>query len=180
MTVHVLRLGHRIARDKRITTHCALVSRALGAEKMIYTGQRDKSLEHSVQKMSNDFGGSFILTYTDNTKKTISDFQKNGKVAHLTVYGLPLQKTISRIRKQKKLLVVVGGEKVPPAVYQQADWNISVTSQPHSEIAALAVFLHEFFQGRELMKDFRNAKRKIVPQKRGKKIIQLEQAAQHD
>lgn len=174
MTVHILRLGHRIARDKRITTHCALVSRALGAEKMLYAGQRDTGLEHSVSKVVADFGGPFALAYAQDWKKAMTEFQKSrGKVVHLTVYGIPLQNSIKEIRKTKKLLAVVGGEKVPPAVYQQADWNISVTSQPHSEIAALAVFLHELFQGRELMKKFRNTKRKIIPQVQGKKLIQL-------
>ena len=31
---HVLRMGHRPERDKRITSHVALTSRAFGAEKM--------------------------------------------------------------------------------------------------------------------------------------------------
>ena len=34
----VLRLGHRIGRDARISTHCGLVARALGANKIIYSG----------------------------------------------------------------------------------------------------------------------------------------------
>jgi tRNA (cytidine56-2'-O)-methyltransferase len=69
------------------------------------------------------------------------------------------------------LLVIVGGEKVPPEAYRLADWNVAVTNQPHSEVAALAVFLHEYFQGRELRKRFERARRRIVPQARGKKIV---------
>ena len=33
--INILRLGHRINRDKRITTHVALVSRAFGADKIL-------------------------------------------------------------------------------------------------------------------------------------------------
>jgi len=34
MTLEVLRLGHRPARDKRITTHVCLTARALGATRV--------------------------------------------------------------------------------------------------------------------------------------------------
>jgi len=33
--ITVLRIGHRISRDKRITTHVALVARAFGADKIL-------------------------------------------------------------------------------------------------------------------------------------------------
>ena len=137
MVVYVFRLSHRIGRDKRISTHCGLVSRTFGANGIFYSGEKDESLEKSI-----------------------------------TMYGLPVQKTIPKIRKVRKdLLVIVGGEKVPGEVYQLADFNISVTSQPHSEVAALAIFLHEYFQGMELTKKFNDAKRKVIPQERGKKVI---------
>ena len=64
---------------------------------------------------------------------------------------------------------MIGGEKVPGEVYGLADYNIAVTNQPHSEVAALAVFLHEYFSGKELDKKFRG-RLKIVPQAAGKKI----------
>ena len=174
MSLHVLRMGHRVARDKRVTTHCCLVARAFGAEKVIYTGQRDQGLEYSVGRVVHDFGGPFSTIYIPEWKKPLTEFQKQGgKVVHLTVYGLPLQKAITHLRKEKNLLVVVGGEKVPSGVYHMADWNVSVTSQPHSEIAALSVFLHAFFQGTELSKKFTHAKKKVIPQERGKKVITL-------
>ena len=37
----VLRIGHRIGRDKRITTHVALVARAFGANKIIIDKNRN-------------------------------------------------------------------------------------------------------------------------------------------
>ncbi|NIS35916.1 MAG: tRNA (cytidine(56)-2'-O)-methyltransferase, partial [Actinobacteria bacterium] len=44
-------------------------------------------------------------------------------------------------RAEAPLLVVVGAAKVSFDVYEAADWNVAVTNQPHSEVAALAVFL---------------------------------------
>ena len=89
---------------------------------------------------------------------------------HLTVYGMPLQKRIGKIRKKKNIMLIVGGEKVPPDVYQMADMNIAVTNQPHSEVASLALFLHEYFRGRELDKRFPGANIRAVPQEKGKLV----------
>jgi predicted SpoU family rRNA methylase len=36
----VFRYGHRLERDKRTTTHCALVARVLGAKEIIYTEKK--------------------------------------------------------------------------------------------------------------------------------------------
>ena len=69
--VSVLRLGHRIERDKRLTTHCALVSRAFGAEKMFYTGDKDSILEESVKKISRAWGGDFVIEYVKDYRKLI-------------------------------------------------------------------------------------------------------------
>ena len=38
------------------------------------------------------------------------------------------------------ILIIVGGSKVPGKVYKAADWNVSVTTQPHSEVSSLAIF----------------------------------------
>jgi len=169
--VFVLRLGHRIGRDKRISTHCGLVSRAFGAKAMFYSGEKDNALEKSIKSAVSEWGGPFEIKHVKNWRRFIQDFK--GKAIHLTMYGLPIQKRIREIRKTRNLLIIIGGEKVPGEVYQLADFNISVTSQPHSEVAALAVFLHEYMQGRELNKKFKKAKRRIIPQARGKKLIQI-------
>ena len=87
------------------------------------------------------------------------------------MYGLPVQTVIKKVRKRRNVLVVIGAEKVPGEVYRLADYNIAVTNQPHSEVAALAVVLHEYFKGKELGKKFAKAKLKIIPQERGKKVI---------
>ena len=167
----VLRLGHRIERDKRLSTHCGLVARAFGAGKIVYSGQKDSGLEESINSVTKGWGGPFQIEHTESARKLIKDWK--GRVVHLTVYGLPLQDKIKEIRRQKNLLVVIGGEKVPSEVYQDVDWNISVTSQPHSEVSSLGCFLDYYFRGKEMKKKFKKAKIRVVPQERGKKVIKL-------
>jgi tRNA (cytidine56-2'-O)-methyltransferase len=166
MSVWILRLGHRIRRDKRISTHCALVARALGAEGLIYTGEKDDAMEDSVKKVVKNWGGRFKVKHEKKWETVLSKWK--GKSAQLTVYGMPYEKEIPKIRKAKDILLVVGGEKVPIDVYKRMDWNLSVTSQPHSEVASIALFLDRYFRGKT--PTFRG-KLKVVPQERGKKII---------
>lgn len=175
MDVAVLRLDHRFVRDDRVTTHVFLVARAFGAGKVIYSGQRDKELEERLGEITEIWGGPFEVEYQRDWKQTIAKWkEESGEVIHLTIYGLPLQDIIHEIRKSTKdKLVIIGGAKVPGVVYGLADWNVSVTSQPHSEISALGVFLHELFGGQELSKPFKDAKLKVVPQPKGKKVLKL-------
>jgi len=169
MKIWVLRLGHRKVRDQRITSHCGLVARAFGADGITYSGERDKNLEKSIRKVVENWGGSFEIKYEKNWRKLIKNWK--GKIAHLTMYGLPIQDKINEIRECKKdLLIIVGSEKVPGEVYDLSDWNVAFTNQPHSEVSALAVFLGEFFKWK-LKNKFEKGKIKIVPQQKGKKII---------
>lgn len=171
--VYVLRLSHRGARDKRATTHLFLVARAFGADKVIYTGQRDEKLEETVRTVVRNWGGRFAAEYEEDWRKKIKDWKAHGgEIIHLTMYGLPIQNVIRQIRESSRdKLIVVGATKVPSEVFKLADWNVSVTSQPHSEIGALCIFLHEFFRGKELSRKFGNAKMEIIPQVEGKKVI---------
>lgn len=172
MKVVVLRLGHRISRDHRISTHCGLVARALGADGIVYSGEHDQSVVDSVTSVAKEWGGRFGVAYEKSWKKAVSGHKKKGfAVVHLTMYGMPVQKAIGKIKRKGKILVVVGGEKVPWEMYDLADFNVSVTSQPHSEIAALAVFLDHAFGGKELGRKFPGARKTVVPQERGKKVI---------
>jgi len=61
----------------------------------------------------------------------------------------------------------------PGEVYGLADWNVAVTSQPHSEVSALAVFLHELYEGRWLEGVYEGARLRVVPQARGKRVEDL-------
>jgi len=169
--ITILRLGHRIFRDQRITTHCALAGRALGADSMVYTGQRDQETEQSVSKVVAQWGGSFSIRHSSSWKREMDGFR--GMKVHLTVYGLPFQDMMAEIRKRGRnnIMIIVGGEKVPPEVYKEADYNLSVTTQPHSEVASLALFLHEYHGGKELAREFPKASLKVVPQERGKKTV---------
>ena len=47
---------------------------------------------------------------------------------------------------------------------------MAVGNQPHSEVAALAVFLDRLFMGRELEEDYAGGL-KIVPSARGKQVL---------
>lgn len=167
----ILRYGHRLVRDYRVTSHCCLVARAFGATQVIITGDEDKSIKQSVNDVVKRWGGPFKVEFTESWRKTISKFQKKGFfVVHLTMYGLEVRKEEKKIGQKRKILVVVGSQKVEKEVYEKADVNISVTNQPHSEIAALAVFLDRIQTGKELGKQFSKAKIKIVPQKIGKMV----------
>lgn len=168
--ISVLRLGHRAARDKRVSTHVGLVARAFGAERIVYTGEEDEHLLSSLKKVKQNWGGRFRVEYRVDWRPLIRKFK--GKVVHLTMYGLPFEKKIGELRG-KDLLVIVGGEKVPGEVYGLADYNLAVGNQPHSEVAALAVFLHELFKGKELRKRFKGAKQRVIPREKGKRLEKI-------
>jgi tRNA (cytidine56-2'-O)-methyltransferase len=168
--VVVLRLGHRPERDKRITTHVGLVARAFGAEGMLLSG-RDAKLEESLADAAERWGGSFRLkTDVSWKREAVAWKESGGKVVHLTMYGSNLPDVIDEIRGCENILVVVGAEKVPAEMYELADWNVAVGNQPHSEVAALAVFLDRLFLGQELCRDFGGGL-KIVPSSRGKRVL---------
>lgn len=169
MRVWVLRLGHRRGRDQRLTTHVGLTARALGCDGIILSGEKDESIIQSLKRVVRRWGNNFKVKYVKNWRNFVKEWK--GKIVHLTMYGLPVREKISEIRRSKKdLLIIVGSQKVPIDVYEFATWNISVTNQPHSEVAALAIFLDKLFREKELKKKFKKAKIKIVPQEKGKKV----------
>lgn len=170
MRIGVMRLGHRIYRDKRITSHVFLVARAFGADFGILSGDRDEDLMDSIRKVVEDWGGDFNVRYERDWKRILKQWK--GKIIHLTMYGLPLKEKIEEIRNSgDSLIIVVGSSKVPDELYDVADWNISVTNQPHSEVASLSCILDHFFKGRELDKVFKNARLTIIPTGKGKRVI---------
>jgi len=165
--ITVLRLGHRPQRDKRITTHVALVARAFGADKIIIS-TKDEKIESTINDVLSRFGGDFEVSTGVPWKRVIREFQ--GIKVHLTMYGLPVDDVIADIPKDRDLLIIVGAEKVPRAVYDMADFNVAVGNQPHSEVAALAIFLDRYFNGKELKRKI-TGKWKIVPQSHGKLVV---------
>lgn len=173
MKINVLRLDHRHKRDARITTHVCLTSRAFGASKVVISGDEDQKLMKNVEDVADRWGGDFKVDYKKNSDNLIDEWKNNGgEVVHLTMYGSQVQYVVDEIRKSPKdKLVVVGGARVPTKVYKQANWNVSVTTQPHSEVSALAIFLHMLFEGKELEKEFEGGKMKVVPTAEGKRVI---------
>ena len=59
--VDVIRLGHRVDRDRRMTSHLGLTARALGANGMIIFGDHDPSIVETLSGVSERFGGNSLL-----------------------------------------------------------------------------------------------------------------------
>ncbi|AFZ71776.1 tRNA (cytidine(56)-2'-O)-methyltransferase [Natronobacterium gregoryi] len=174
--VAVLRLGHRPGRDDRMTTHVGLTGRALGADRVIFPDNAGGPLE-TVADITDRFGGPFEAELTDSPKAVIRNW--DGRIVHLTMYGERVQDVEDEIRTAHRggepLLLVVGSEKVSFDVYEEADWNVGVTNQPHSEVAGLAVFLDRLFEGEQLEADWEDADRRVVPMETGKQVESLEE-----
>jgi tRNA (cytidine56-2'-O)-methyltransferase len=173
----VLRWGHRLIRDARLTTHVALAARALGADGIIISDVQDQKIQETIEKINRNWGGKFHSTMGTKWKTALKEWKtKGGIVVHLTAYGENIQTSnvLERIKRTgKDIMLVVGSQKVPREFYaeQVSDYNVAIGNQPHSECASLAVFLDRYFQGRELAKNFENARVKIIPQQRGKKLV---------
>lgn len=210
--ITVLRIGHRLDRDKRITTHVCLVARALGADEIIIT-TKDARMEETIGKVVESFGGPFSIKSGLDTRKVIKAHkEKGGIIVHLTMYGELLDDAIpgiieavkpdgaaaqgkaggasksaakskdgllgkralkapSKNRKGRGLMVIVGAEKVPRDIYDCADFNVAVGNQPHSEVAALALFLDRYHKGAQFALKMSGGRVRILPNKRGKTVV---------
>lgn len=164
--IAVLRIGHRPFRDKRITTHVALVARAFGAN-IIYIDTHDESIEKNLLSVNKRFGGNFSVETGVSSKRIIKEWK--GQIVHLTMYGEKLPDAIKSLDSKKDLLLIVGAEKVPAEYYNLSDINVSIGNQPHSEVAAVALFLDRFTK-RAWEKQSFDGKMKIIPSKHGKKV----------
>ena len=168
--VRVVRLGHRPGRDDRMTTHVGLTARALGADRVVLPEAAGHAAE-TVREVTERFGGPFAVESVGSPGRAVERW--DGLGAHLTMYGEPVEAVIGEVREDRAaapLMVVVGAAKVAFDVYEAADWNVAVTNQPHSEVAALAVFLDRLFGGRELDREWRDAERRVVPRASGKRV----------
>jgi tRNA (cytidine56-2'-O)-methyltransferase len=175
--VVVLRWGHRTHRDARLTSHVALTARALGASGFLLSDIADKKIEETVEKVTRNWGGKFFFEMGTSWRTSVREWKaKGGIVVHLTAYGENIETSdvLGRIRKtERSVLLIVGSQKVPADFFSEnvSNFNVAIGNQPHSECAALAVFLDRFFEGKELEKKFNKAKIKILPKKRGKKTL---------
>lgn len=170
MEITILRLGHRVFRDQRITTHVALTARAFGANKIIISGEKDDGIIETVEKVNQEFGGEFKAEYVKNWKTVLKKAIDEEKlIVHLTMYGLDVDNVFEKIKSENKnkILIIVGGSKVPAEIYEAAHYNVAVGNQPHSEVSAIAIILDRISK----RKEFENGKIKIIPSEKGKKII---------
>lgn len=171
MGITILRLGHRVFRDQRITTHVALTARAFNANKIIISGEKDDGIIETIEKINKEFGGEFKAEYIKNWKNVLNkSVKEEDLIVHLTMYGLDVDKVKEKIKKEmknKNVLIIVGGAKVPAEIYQQAHYNVAVGNQPHSEVSAIAILLDRISR----RKEFEDGKIKIIPCEKGKKII---------
>ena len=172
----ILRWGHRVQRDVRLTTHVALTARALSASGFILADVTDAHIEETVAKITKAWGGDFHFEMGTSWKKAVREWKaQGGIVVHLTAYGENIQTSnvLHRIKAtDKDVMLLVGSQKVPGEFYSEevSDFNVAVGNQPHSECSALAIFLDRFFEGKELGKPFKRAKITIIPKERGKEI----------
>ena len=114
----------------------------------------DRSLVSTIRDVVQRWGGNFWIRDQVNWRQEIAKWKHDGgTVVHLTMYGQNLPNVINHFETER-LMVVVGAEKVPPDLFRLADYNVAITNQPHSEIAALSIFLDHVQRGQELTADF--------------------------
>ena len=172
--IQVLRLGYRKGRDPRITTHLALVSRALGADGFLLSGDEDNELFENLKSVSDRFGGNIDTAHVKGMSYLKNHVDNGGVAVHLTMYGEPYRKAIPKIRRDKPILIVVGGAKVPGDVYKFSQHNVAVGNQPHSEVAALALFLEAWFGDSATERTFDDARLIIEGTNKGKLVHEIE------
>lgn len=137
--------------------------------------REDKVVESTIRDLTGRFGGPFEIQSGTPWRISVKEWKDaGGRIVHLTAYGLPLPKIIDEIKESNNdLLIVVGSEKMPGEMFKLADWNVSITSQPMSEVAALGIFLDWYRSHLEFDRQFSGARVKIIPSRDGKEIAQI-------
>ncbi len=166
----VLRLGYRKGRDPRITTHLALVARALGADGFLLAGDEDQDMFDNLDSVCDRFGGEIETGHVSGLGHLKRHVENGGVAVHLTMYGEPFRQAIPKIRRDRPLLIVVGGAKVPGDAYKFSQYNVAVGNQPHSEVAALALFMDAWFGESGSERQFADA-RLIIEGVNGGKVV---------
>ena len=169
----VLRLGYRKGRDPRITTHLALVARAMGADGFLLAGDEDKEMFENLNSVSKRFGGTLETEHVSGMGHLKRHVANGGVAVHLTMYGEPFRKAIPKIRRDRPVVIVVGGAKVPGDVYKICQHNVAVGNQPHSEVAALALFMDAWFGESASERNFDDARLIIEGTNDGKLVHDL-------
>src|SRR2546430_9573463 len=97
--IFILRIGHRVFRDSRVTTHVCLTARALGANGVIIPDQEDKVVESTIRDVTNRFGGPFDFQSGKPWKQAVRDWRAiGGRIVHLKAYGPPIPQKMAEIQ----------------------------------------------------------------------------------
>jgi len=139
-----------------------LTARAFGAAEITFVGKSDSTLLKYMANLNKKWGGSFRVKFAKNYNDVLKSASKYTKV-YLTRFGMPLQSKSYILKTYKNMVLIVSTTEINKKLHQVADYNISISTQPHCGAAAIAIFLHEFYNGRELAMHFENAKLKLLP-----------------
>jgi tRNA (cytidine56-2'-O)-methyltransferase len=158
-TISVLAIGRS---PYQVNLDLCLTARALGASEITFIGEKDGKLQRYIANLNKKWGGRFKVQFAKSYQQALKSATKYKKV-YLTRYGMPLQTKSYMLKTYKNLVLIVTLKDEVNSIHKIADFNISVSSQPHCSSAAIAIFLHEFYNGRELAMHFENAQYKLVP-----------------
>ena len=148
----------------------ALTARAFGASEITVNLKEQRNKSHITKyfkEINNDWGSNFKVSFTNNWMDLIKEHNNNYKTIYLTKYGDSIKKKEYVISTYKNILLIVSTTDDIKELYDMADFNISLTTQPHTIISSIAVFLNMYYKGRELAMHFENAKYKIMPETHG-------------
>jgi tRNA (cytidine56-2'-O)-methyltransferase len=150
----------------------------MGVSEFLLSGDEDDKLFENVVSVNERFGHGLSCRHEKNPLKYLRSIvkgdEKRPKIVHLTMYGEPFKSTTPSIPTENGVIVIVGGAKVPGEIFKISDYNIAVGNQPHSEVAALALFLDTLTEGDGFNQEFPNAKLIIHPSKSGKDAKEVE------
>ncbi len=159
---------------EKVTDLC-LIARAFGATEAVFTTS-DRKLISKSKRFCKDvcakWGGSFTISFTNNWKAYIKSKRKY-KTIYLTRYGTPVRQMEYLLRTYKNLLIIASFSEKIKELYTIADFNISITSQPHTVASSVTALLRAYYRDRELSMHFENAKYKIVPEQHSIHIDKL-------
>jgi tRNA (cytidine56-2'-O)-methyltransferase len=143
-----------------------VTSRALGASEITFIGKEDARLVNYIKSMDSKWGGKFKVSFAKSYNEFMKSSDKAIKV-YLTRYGTSLADKSAMMSTYKRIVLIVTDKENVEYINKIADFKISITSQPHCRAASIAVFLHEYYKGREPAMHFENAKYKLVPTEKG-------------
>ncbi len=135
----------------------SLASRAFGASSIVFTDPKIdyKKIKRYINKINKSMGGEFEVKFNANGRSLLRE-KRVYKTVYLTLGGKMLKDNIRVLRNYRNLILVVSSKDLN-YLKELSDFTISITKQPHSSVSAVAVFLHSFYEGRELSISFKNA-----------------------